>query len=268
MKKILMVFLASCLVFTPIAYAASTFKDVKPNAWYYSYVMKASEMGIIDGYKDKTFRPNDKVTRGQLAKILVDYDKTVKARTEDEDKVINAISKSVPSVVKVITSDSIGSGFFVRQNILLTNAHVVGNSKTVNITFLTGQTIKGTVTNKDPAKDIAIVQVNGKYNYLSFASSVTVGQTAIAIGNPLDMDFTVTKGMVSKLNITDFKASKMFQFDAAINSGNSGGALINSQGQVIGMVTGKLVNDFKEVEGMAYAIHFSELDRYLKLYGK
>lgn len=268
MKKLLIVLTVVCVLFVPTAYAASTFKDVKEGAWYYPFVMKSSQMGIIDGYKDGTFRPNDNVTRAQLSKIMANYDDKAKQRQADEDEVINAISKSIPSIVKISTDSDTGSAFFIRKNILLTNAHVVGSFSKVQVKLSTGQTIEGTVLQKDPAKDIAIVQVSGNYNHLTFANDVIVGQTSIALGNPQDMDFSATKGIVSKLNITEFGAAKMFQTDTPINSGNSGGALINSRGEVLGMVTGKLIGEFGNIEGMAYAIHYSELERYLKIYGK
>ena len=268
MKKVLISLTAILLIFAPIAFAASSFKDVKPGTWYYDYVLKASEMGIIDGFKDGSFKPGDNVTRAQLAKVIVEYDENVKARTQDEDKTINAIAKAMPSVVKVGNDSGMGSGFFIRPNIILTNEHVVDNVVPVDVVLSTGQWVQGTVLHRDEAKDIAIVQVAGNYSHLSFANNVVVGQTSIALGNPLSKDFSASKGIVSKLGIYEYTASNMFQTDTPINAGNSGGPIIDNNGNVLGMVTGKLVDTFDTIEGMAYAIHYTELEKYLKQHGK
>ncbi len=269
MKKITVSLIVVCLMFAPLAYAASSFKDVKPGTWYYDYVMKASEMGIIDGFKDGTFKPGDTVTRAQLAKVIVEYDENLKTRTQDEDKTINAIAGAMPSVVKVASNFGQGSGFFIRPNIILTNEHVVGDLAPVDVVLSTGQWVQGTVIHKDASKDIAIVQVKGNYNHLSFANKLLVGQTAIALGNPLSKDFSASKGIVSKLNIYgDYNMSNMFQTDAPINSGNSGGPVVDNNGNVIGMVTGKLADTFDTIEGMAYAIDHVELEKFLKQHGK
>ena len=113
-----------------------------------------------------------------------EYDENLKARTQDEDKTINAIARAIPSVVKIATDSGQGTGFFIRPNIILTNEHVVDDVIPVDVVLSNGQWVQGKVIHKDPNKDIAIVQVEGKFNHLNFANKVIVGQTSIAIGNP------------------------------------------------------------------------------------
>lgn len=266
MKKILSIALLLVLV-TTTAFAGGGFKDVKPNQWFYQYVMRASELGIIDGYADGTFRPNEVVTRAQLSKIMVQHDNQMTARvikmTTDERKIINAVAKSVPSSVKVIASGDIGSGFFVKNNVVMTNYHVVGGLVNPDILTVSGEILDGEVIASDKALDIALIRVKGDYKPLQFASSLELGQTAIAIGHPHGLPNSVTRGIVSRLNVNDVKDSNMFQLDSAVNPGNSGGAVVNSDGKVIGMVTAKFMSGDIPVEGVAVAITYEELVKFL-----
>lgn len=271
-KKIIAITLVVLLMVSSISLASSGFSDVRPNHWHYKYVMKIVEMGIIDGFSDGTFKPNSNLTRAQMAKIIVEYDKkineevtiAIQESSSDEQAVVNAVANSIPSTVRVDTVDGFGSGFFVKSNLIMTNSHVVGEYEKVKITTSTGEVVVGKVVASDKGKDIAIVKVEKDFNHLTFSTKLRVGQNAIAIGNPLGQDMTVTKGIVSKLDIAKYKESVMFQMDTPINSGNSGGAVINTNGEVIGMVTGKLSG--KGIEGMAFAIRAIDLMEFLNTY--
>lgn len=273
-KKILAATIALSLGVSSLGLAADSFRDVKPGAWYYDYVIKAAEMGIIDGYKDGTFKPDAGITRAQLAKIIVEYDNNVhdelvnaiKESSSDEQATINAVANAIPSTVKIEAFSGTGSGFFVKSNYIMTNSHVVGTNKKVQVTMANGEKIEGVVIATDAAKDIALVKVNTVSSFLKLSTELHVGQHAIAIGNPIGIDEVVTKGIVSKLNITNVKASNMFQLDTPINPGNSGGAVINSEGEVIGMATAKVVST--EVEGIAIAIRSADLLNYIQAYAK
>lgn len=269
MFKRISILLSFILLFSATAYAATSFKDVKPGNWFYSYVMKASEMGIIDGYADGTFRPSEKVTRAQLAKIIVEYDErlinTIKENSAEEATIINSISKVAPLLVYIETNNALGSGFFVKPNVIMTNAHVVDEYSTVHVETSNGEALVGTVIARDHYKDIALIKVNKNFNYVQFSTKLSVGQNAIALGHPLGLTNTVTKGIVSKLNITNLNSSNVFQFDAPVNGGNSGGPVINSTGKVIGMTTAKIVENWEgtPTEGLSFAISAAELQNYL-----
>lgn len=278
-NKLLVSLVAMLLLFSGVGYAATqTFKDVKKSHWFYPYVQKASELGIIDGYADGTFRPSDPVTRAQFSKMIVEYHEKTQAQiveaiqdsSTEEQSIINTISKVVPNVVKIQTDSTQASGFFVKPNYIISNNHVTAGFEKVDVFLANGEQIEGSVVHADKYKDISLIKVEGTYKYLQLADTVTAGQVAMAVGHPLGFDYSVSKGIVSKLNITDYKASNMFQMDTAINSGNSGGAVVNSKGQVIGMTTGKIVYQIDEtpVEGLAYAVHVAELKKFITTYAK
>jgi len=141
----------------------------------------------------------------------------------------------------------IGSGIIMSSNgQIITNAHVVKGATQVKVTLRTGQVYTGQILGSDSITDIAVVKIEA--NNLP---TVTLGETktlnpgdwAIAIGNPLGLDNTVTLGIISALSRSSSQIGipnervKFIQTDAAINPGNSGGPLLNAQGQVIGINT-------------------------------
>ncbi|HEY9599107.1 MAG TPA: HhoA/HhoB/HtrA family serine endopeptidase [Cyanophyceae cyanobacterium] len=140
-----------------------------------------------------------------------------------------------------------GSGFIIdRSGIILTNAHVVDRADKVTVILKDGRSFQGKVQGADPVTDLAVVKIDGKdlpVAPLGDSTQVQVGDWAIAVGNPLGLDNTVTLGIVSTLQrssaqvgIPD-KRLDFIQTDAAINPGNSGGPLLNQQGEVIGINT-------------------------------
>jgi S1-C subfamily serine protease len=142
-----------------------------------------------------------------------------------------------------------GSGFIVdKSGIVLTNAHVVDKADKVTVTLKDGRTFQGEVKGTDEVTDLAVVKINPQGQNLPIAplgdsSSVRVGDWAIAVGNPVGLNNTVTLGIISTLGrssaqvgIPD-KRVEFLQTDAAINPGNSGGPLLNAQGEVIGINT-------------------------------
>ena len=142
-----------------------------------------------------------------------------------------------------------GSGFIIdSKGIILTNAHVVSKADKVVVTLKDGRSFEGQVKGSDQVTDLAVVKISPQGQNLPVAplgnsSQVKVGDWAIAVGNPVGLDNTVTLGIISTLNrpssevgILD-KRIDFLQTDAAINPGNSGGPLLNAQGEVIGINT-------------------------------
>jgi putative serine protease PepD len=168
--------------------------------------------------------------------------------------------RSIDGVVEVIATGTSGGSFFGGQPTesaqgtgfqvdglgdIVTNYHVVANSDSVRVRLNDGHTYGGRVIGKNPNKDVAVVRISApasELHPLTFANSsaVTVGDTVVAIGDPYGLRNTVTAGIVSALNRTIVSPSNhpitgVIQTDAAINSGNSGGPLLNTVGQVIGV---------------------------------
>ncbi|MGB3534995.1 MAG: HhoA/HhoB/HtrA family serine endopeptidase [Microcoleaceae cyanobacterium] len=140
-----------------------------------------------------------------------------------------------------------GSGFIVNSNgIILTNAHVVKGADKVTVVLRDGREFLGEVRGTDEPSDLAVIKIEGSnlpVAALADSSTVQVGDWAIAVGNPLGLDNTVTLGIVSTLNRSSSQAGipdkrlDFIQTDAAINPGNSGGPLLNDRGEVIGINT-------------------------------
>ncbi len=140
-----------------------------------------------------------------------------------------------------------GSGFIIDRNgIILTNAHVVDKADRVTVILKDGRSFDGEVRGIDEVTDLAVVKVNGNnlpVAPLGESAGVQVGDWAIAVGNPLGLDNTVTLGIVSTLKRSSVqvgipdKRLEFIQTDAAINPGNSGGPLLNAKGEVIGINT-------------------------------
>lgn len=147
---------------------------------------------------------------------------------------------------------SLGSGFIISPDgYVVTNEHVVGNAKEIIVTLSTGEKYKAKLVGKDPVSDIAVLKIDVKerlpYLVLGNSDDVIIGEWAIAMGNPFGLfelgnKPTVTVGVISavKMNLHSVEGRiyrDMIQTDAAINSGNSGGPLLNALGEVIGINT-------------------------------
>lgn len=163
-----------------------------------------------------------------------------------EDVVVDVTRRVSPAVVSITSRSGSGSGFVIRQDgVILTNAHVVGNMRTVNVVMANGDEYEGEVLGRVVDIDVAVVRVNARglpTVPLGDSDRIQVGQSAIAIGNPAGYERTVTTGVVSAVNraIAGTTLDELIQTDAAINPGNSGGPLLDSRGQVIGINTAVL----------------------------
>lgn len=169
-----------------------------------------------------------------------------------------------------------GSGVIYKKSgnaaYVVTNNHVVAGSSALQVIMSNGKKVDADLVGSDAATDLAVLKINSA-NVKTVASfgnsnSITAGQDVLAIGSPMGSEYanTVTKGIVSAKNRTlkagtDGTLTSVIQTDAAINSGNSGGPLINMAGQVIGINSMKLAsnNDGSSVEGMGFAIPSNEV---------
>ncbi len=159
-----------------------------------------------------------------------------------------------------------GSGvIYDKSGLIATNNHVVAGAQEIVVSLPDGKTYNGKVLGTDATTDLAVVKIDAKepLTVAEFGNSdeIMVGEPAIAIGNPLGLEFrgTVTAGVISALNRSidlGERKFKLIQTDAAINPGNSGGALVNADGQVIGINSAKVA--VSGVEGIGFAIPINE----------
>ena len=167
----------------------------------------------------------------------------------------DVISRAMPAVVRVETATGFGSGFFIAADTMLTNVHVVGANSTVTIRRPDGKRSTGRVETSAAELDIAVVRVNNpdpNQPTLTLGSGVQAraGQEVIALGTPLGLQNTVTRGIVSA--VRQVGALTLVQTDAAINPGNSGGPLLDRSGAVIGITT--LGVKASDAQGLSFAI--------------
>ena len=152
-----------------------------------------------------------------------------------------------------------GSGFIISSDgFIVTNHHVIENAQDIQVSLADGRTVNAELKGLDPSTDIAVLKIyESNLKALAFADSdaLQVGQIAIAIGNPLGLQHTVTAGVVSALGRT-LRANNgrliddIIQTDASLNPGNSGGPLMNSSGHVIGVNTATIPS----AQGLCFAV--------------
>ena len=199
--------------------------------------------------------------------------------------IVQAAKKVGPSVVGItnkayvrdffnrvqLAERGYGSGvIYDKSGLIVTNNHVVEGASELVVSLADGRSAQGKVLGTDAATDLAVVKI--EMDDLPVAefgdsSTVEVGEPAIAIGNPLGMEFrgTVTVGIISALNRSveiGEKKFTLFQTDAAINPGNSGGALVNADGEIIGINSAKIA--VSNVEGIGFAIPINNVKPIVK----
>ena len=183
------------------------------------------------------------------AVVRINASRTVRTRVPEifNDPFFRQFFGDVPSQPSRRVERGTGSGFIISADgLILTNAHVVSGADTVSVTMKDGRELQGRVVGQDPLTDVAVVRLqanNLPVAPLGNSENLRPGEWAIAIGNPLGLDNTVTAGIISatgrsssEVRVSDKRVS-FIQTDAAINPGNSGGPLLNQRGEVVGMNT-------------------------------
>ena len=206
---------------------------------------------------------SDVVNKTGSAVVRIDASRTV---STDTSRMLNDpflrqfFGSEIPNIPQERVQRGFGSGFVVSSDgLILTNAHVVDGSDRVTVTLKDGSTYEGRVMGTDSLTDMAVIKIEAEnLPILTFANSEQLqpGDWAIAIGNPLGLDNTVTTGIVSatgrssaQIGVADKRVS-FIQTDAAINPGNSGGPLLDARGEVIGINTAIIQN----AQGIGFAI--------------
>ena len=216
-----------------------------------------------------TTNTSNKVVLGSSSAPNVTVSSSTTTLQQDVENVAKAVA---PSVVKITStsangSQAVGSGnILTADGYIVTNDHVVQGFNSYTVQLSDGKTYPATLIGEAPQDDLAVIKINAtglKPIAFGDSSKAQVGEFAIAIGNPLDLGESVTFGVVSKLNQVASEApggpagtlTGLIQTSAPINPGNSGGALVNLQGQLIGIPTLAAVNP--ESRGTATSIGYA-----------
>ncbi len=250
---------------------------------YFSYIIVALISAIIGGIVSSYIAPS--YLYGKILPMPEIYQdigggnrpiNEITITPNEEYNAVTAVAKKTMNTVVGITTvvvtrdfiweraqEGVGSGVIVdSRGYILTNSHVIGdgNASSINVLFENGETLEGQVLWYDQMLDLAVVKAEGSNlptAEMGDSDLLEVGELAIAIGNPLGLDFqrSVTSGVISGLHrsirIDQYNVIEdLIQTDASINPGNSGGPLLNNLGQVIGINTAKMQTG----EGLGFAI--------------
>ncbi|MDO8661166.1 MAG: trypsin-like peptidase domain-containing protein [Candidatus Woesearchaeota archaeon] len=173
----------------------------------------------------------------------------------------NIVQKILPSVVSIQTDKSTGSGAIIdARGYIITNYHVIEGATAGSVRTSDKNTHQVRIVATNPAKDLAILQIEGDYTSLKLGNSdgVEVGQRVIAVGSPAGLEFSVNEGIISARR--ENNGNEYFQTDVALNPGNSGGPLIDNTGKLIGINNFKL----KNFEGLNFALTINEAKQFIQ----
>lgn len=253
---------------------------------YVNGQMLNSEAYIIN---DRVYVPLRAVSESMGARVNWDNSsRSAYVEQTEEDIIVNTVAQTSQSVVAIVgnykseylSKDAQnynelyahGAGVVIKSNgTILTNAHVVEGIQNLTVIFGNGDSYSGVVQYMDTVSDLAVVKINKLgLKPISFAEegSLKVGQTVVAIGTPLSVNHinSASKGIVSGVGVNIGQHYLFTQSDVAINGGNSGGPLINTRGELVGINSIKYVGS--DIEGMSFSIPVDTVNYVLSSFEK
>ena len=261
--------------------AKKTFLGVISGAVAGSVMSAAITVGTMNYMSDKKAAVTDSAVSGtsqQSVQLLAEGSEKTELSTEEIAKRVGpsivgiSCTTQTQSYFGVQTGTSSGSGIIISADgNIMTNYHVISGGTNIKVKLNTGNEYDATVIGGDEKTDVAVIKIKANEELhvaaLGNSDEVEVGSKAVAIGNPLASELfgTVTQGVISGVNRTitvGQREMNLIQTDAAISPGNSGGALINKYGEVIGINSVKLVSD--NAEGLGFSIPINEASTIVK----
>ena len=241
------------------------FTDVSKDRWSYKDIERLVNAGLMSGYPDGTFKPEQPVTREELASVV--------SRLTFEMCLLRGkvIEKALAATATAYRGDGgLGSAFYVSPNYLLTNRHVAQGSED-GLTWIDKNNRKLNVVaiSADEDIDLAILRTDQPNDaWLTLGGTIFTGKNVAVIGSPFGYDDTYTTGVISRERINPNPISgrpTSFLTDAAINPGNSGGPILDGRGSVIGVSWGKRVG--ANVDNTAFGVRLEHLVAFLAQHG-
>lgn len=221
----------------------------------------------------RQMEPWQPVTNDQLDGLSPEEQANIRVYDQVNRSVVNIQTITfVRDFFNVVPEAGAGSGWVLdQQGHIVTNHHVIGESQRIEVTLANGESYRATVVGQDPPNDIAVIKIDAPPQDLfpvpfGDSSTLLVGQKVLAIGNPFGLERTLTVGVLSSLNRmlrspeTGRMIKSVIQIDAALNRGNSGGPLLDSRGQLIGMNTA-ILSRSGENAGIGFAVPANTIRR-------
>jgi S1-C subfamily serine protease len=216
---------------------------------------------LITSYDSETQRSINEISLAlaNQASKQDTFEEKISLIQSDQIDFSGVIEEALKGVVAIITEDSMGSGFILTSDgYVVTNFHVIQNGNSIRVLTHDKSILNANPIGIDRLRDLALLKIQGSFEPLKLANSdnLQVGNKVIAIGNPLGLSFTVTEGIISGLNREGPNGlEEHVQADAPLNPGNSGGPLLDTKGEVVG------INNFKisGAESLGFALESNSI---------
>jgi S1-C subfamily serine protease len=245
------------------------FRDVSEHRWSAEYIKWMTDMGVLEGYPDGTFRPEQPVTREQAAAMLRRYSFALNLWNRGE---LPELLKSVVTIAATFPDGKSGqgTGFFISPTVIATNEHVVKQATSLTFYGALG-TVKPrlkALTDIQDLQDLALLEspVPSPVWLKLREKDVYQGMHVGVLGTPIGYPNNFSQGVISHTNRESWTGRlDWFQTDAAINPGNSGGPVIDGRGHVCGVAVAKVAAS--GIEGVAFGIKVDRLRRFAEKLG-
>lgn len=207
------------------------------------------------------------ITESEVSQMM---DQEMKRR---DNAVPLSVAMVLSSIVIIEKGDTQGSGFFVDSRHVLTANHVVAgddddeNKDKFTVRTIDDEKMEGRVVAASESMDLALLRVNPEHNIapLALADDYRLGETVLVIGHPPGYEFSISKGIIGHKKRDSKETLPLIQFDAPINSGNSGGPVINKKGEVVGLVSQKVLRiKYQLVDEIGLAVRLQDIKEFLK----